>query len=85
MLIEPLQRPKLHCSVIGRRKAESLPGDALSNSENRVDVKTGDHRLPEQRFLMPWGRVTLEAEEESPERMCKESSMRSSTRAGEEE
>ena len=62
-----------------------MTGDALSNSENRVEVKTGDHRIPEQRFLMSGGRVTLEAEEESPERMCKGSSMRSSTRAGEEE
>lgn len=85
MLTEHVQSPKLHCCVIGRRKAESLPGDTLSNSKNSMEVKTGGHRIPEQRFLMRGGRVTPEAEEESPERMCKGSSMRTSTRAGEEE
>lgn len=59
----------MHCSVIGGWQNSCL--GVLSNSKDRVEVKIGDHRIPEQSLLMPWGRGTQEAEEESPERMRK--------------
>ena len=59
----------MHCSVIGEWQNSCL--GVLSNSKDRVEVKIGDHRIPEQSFLMPQGRGTQKAEEESPERLRK--------------